>query len=97
MAQSDLTSLTHLKAWGDNERFCSDVAFLLVLPKVVIAEERVYRLTMVWVHPYQARVSTLGTAAEQLSLLASTGSNWPYALVLLNGDAYHVPFLKRAT
>ena len=49
---------------------------------------------MVWVHPYQARVSTLGDAAKQLSQLASTGPNWPYALVQLNGDACHVPLPK---
>ena len=37
----------------------SDVAFLLVLPSEGVAGERVYRLTMVWVHPYQARVSMI--------------------------------------
>ena len=41
VTQSDLTSLTHLKAWDDDERFCTNVAFLLVLPVEVIAEERV--------------------------------------------------------
>ena len=49
---------------------------------------------MVWVHPYQARVSSLGSAAEQLTTLASTRPNWPYALVQLNGDAHHVPLPK---
>ena len=67
MTQSDLTSLSGLKASGDDESFCSDVAFLLVLPKEGIAEKRMYGLTMVWVHAYQARVSTLGTTAEQLT------------------------------
>ena len=38
VTQSELTSITHLKAWGDDERFCSDVAFLLVLLKEGIAE-----------------------------------------------------------
>ena len=94
VTQSELTSLTHLKVWGDAERFCSNVTFLLVLPKEGAAEERVYGLTMVWVHPYQARVSTLDSAAEQLAQLASTGPNWPYALVQLSGDACHVPLPK---
>ena len=89
VTQSDLTSLTLLKAWVDNERFCSDVAFLLVLPKGGIVGERVYGLTMVWVHPYQARVSTLGIATKQFTQLASTGPNWPYVLMQLNGDACH--------
>ena len=47
VTQSDLTSLTHLKALGDDEQFHSDVTFLLVLPKEGIAGERVYGLAMV--------------------------------------------------
>ena len=49
---------------------------------------------MVLVHPYQAGVSTLGGTAEQLTQLASTGTNWPYTLVQLNGDTHHVPLPK---
>ena len=79
---------------GDTERFCSNVAFLLVLLKEGVAGERVYRFTMVWVHPYQARVSNLDSTVEQLAQLASTGPNWPYALVWLDGDACHVPLPK---
>ena len=86
----ELISLTCLKVWGDAKRFCCYVAFLLVLPKEGVAEEKVYRLAMVWVHPYQARVSTLGGTAEQLTQLASTGPNWHYTLVQLNIDACHV-------
>ena len=52
------------------------------------------KLAMVWVHPYQARVSTLGTTAKQFAQLGSTRPNWPYALVQLNGDAHHVPLPK---
>ena len=87
----ELTSLTHLKAWGDANKFCSNVAFLLVLPKQGVAGERTYGLAMVWVHPYQARISTIDGAAKQLTKLASTGPNWPYPLVQLNGDTCHVP------
>ena len=39
VTQSELTSLTHLKVWGDAKRFLSDVAFLLVLPKEGVAAE----------------------------------------------------------
>ena len=48
-------------------------------------------LIMVWVHPYQARVSTIDEAAKQLTQLPSVGPDWPYALVWLNGDGHHVP------
>ena len=91
MTQSELASLTHLKAWGNPKRFCSDVAFLLVLPEEGAVWERVYGLTMVWVHPYQARVSMIDDAAKQLAQLASTGPNWPCALVQLNSDVCHMP------
>ena len=45
---------------------------------------------MIWVHPYQARVSTIEEVIKQLNQLAPSGSNWPYALVQLNRDACHV-------
>ena len=63
------SSLTHLLAWGDSKRFGSDVAFLLILPKEGIAGERVYGFAMVWVHPYQARVSTIDNMARNLACL----------------------------
>ena len=90
VTQLELTSLTHLKAWGDPQRFCSDVAFLLVLPKEEAVGERVYGLTMVWVYPYQARVSTIDDMARQLTQLSSTGPNWPNSLVQLNGDVCQI-------
>ena len=90
MIQLELASLTHLKVSGDLKKFHSDVAFLLVLPKEGAVGERVYGLTMVWVHPYQGRVSTIDDVAKQLTQLASTEFDWPYALVQLNRDAHHV-------
>ena len=94
VTQSELTSLNCLKVKGDAKRFWSNVAFLLVLPKEAVAAERAYRLTMVWIHPYKARVSTIDNATKQLAQLGSTGSNWSYALVWLNGDACHMPLPK---
>ena len=91
MTQLELASLTCLKAWGNDKKFCSDVAFLLVLPTEGAVGERVYGLAMVWVHPYQAMVSMIDDAAKQLAQLTSTGTNWPYSLVQLNGDDHHVP------
>ena len=91
MTQLELASLTHLKVWGDPEKFHSNTAFLLVLPEEGAAGERVYRLVMVWLHPYQARVSMIDDAAKQLTQLAFTGPNWPCALVWLNRDAHHMP------
>ena len=67
ITQTELVSLTHLKVWGNTDKFCSDITFLLVLPKEGAVEERTYGLTMMWVHPYQARVSTIKEALKQLN------------------------------
>ena len=79
------------KGLGDAEMFHSDVAFLLVLTKEGAAEDRVYGLSTIWVNPYQPRISTKEEAVKQLTALVSTRPDWPYALVWLNGNAYHVP------
>ena len=52
---------------------------------------RVYGPSMIWVNPYQARVSTVDEVVKQLTALVSSGPDWPYALVWLNGDTHHVP------
>ena len=92
ITHSELSSLTSLKAWGDVEKFCSDVAFLLFLTEEGAAGDRVYGLSTIWVNPYQARVSTMEEAVKQLTALVFTRPDWPYALVQLNGDASHMPF-----
>ena len=94
VTQTELSSPSCLLAWGDPKRFHSDVAFLLILPKEGITGERVYGLAIMWVHPYQARVSTIEDAAKKLILLASAGPNWPYAFVWFNGDAHHMSLPK---
>ena len=87
----ELSFLTSLKAWGDAEKVHSDVAFLLVLPEEGAVGDRVYGLSVIWVNPYQARVSTMEEAVKQLTALVSTGPDWPYTLVQLNGDTCHMP------
>ena len=53
--------------------------------------DRVYGLSMIWVNPYQVRVSTVEEAVKQLTTLVSSGPDWPYTLVQLNMDTCHVP------
>ena len=52
---------------------------------------RAYGLSTMWVHPYQARVSTMEEAVKQLAPLISAGPDWPYSLVWFNRDAHHAP------
>ena len=90
ITQSELSSLTSLKAWGDPEKFKSDVTCLLILTGMCASGDRVFGLSTMWVHPYQARAPTMEEAVKQLTPLISTGPNWSYALVWLNGDACHM-------
>ena len=56
--------------------------------------DRVFGLSTVLVHQYQARAPTMEEAVKQLTPLPFTGPDCPYTLVQLNGDAYHVPLPK---
>ena len=94
ITQSKLSSLTSLKAWGDPEKFKSEVTFLLILTRGCTEGDKVFGLFMIWVHPYQARAPTIGEAVKLLIPLPSTGSDCPYTLVQFNGDACHVPLPK---
>ena len=89
--ESELSSLTSIKAWGNPEKFQSDITFLLVLTKECTAGDRVYGLSTMLVNPNQARVSAVEEAVKQLAPLIPTRPNWPYALVQLNADACHAP------
>ena len=89
ITQSKLTFLTSLKAWGSPQRFKSKVTFLLILTGGSTEGDRVFGLSIMWVHPYQARAPTMEEAVKQLTPLPSTGFDCPYALVQLNGDTCH--------
>ena len=90
IAYSELSSLTSLRAWGDVEKFHSDITYLLVSTKDEAMSDRVYGLSTIWVNPCQARVSTVEGAVRQLTALVTSGPNWPYTLVWLKGDTCHV-------
>ena len=94
ITQLELSSLTRLKAQGDPEKFKSEIAFLLFLTGGCTEGDRVFGLSMIWVHPYQSRAPTMEEAVKQLTPLPSTGPDHPYTLVWLNGDACHAPLPK---
>ena len=94
ITQSELSSLSSLKAWGNPGKFQSDVAFLLVLTEECTAEDRVYGLSTIWVNPYQGRVSSVEEAVKKMAQLIPTRPDWLYALVQLNADACHAPLPK---
>ena len=79
---------------GNAKKFCSDLAFLLVLPEKTTEEEMIFRLAMVWVYPYQACIPTLDEAARKLTLPTTSHENWAYTFVKFNKDAQHVSLPK---
>ena len=91
----ELSSLTSLRAWGDAEKFHSNIVYLLVSTEDEATSDRVYGLSTVWVNLFQARVSTVEEAVRQLTTLVSSGPNWPYAMMWLNRDTHHVPLLRK--
>ena len=91
ITQSELSSLTSLRAWGNLEKLKSNVAFLLILTGDCAVGDRVFGLSTMWVHPYQARAPTIEKVVKQLTPLISTRPDWPYILVQLNGHVCHVP------
>ena len=94
MTYPELPSLTSLRAWGDVEKSCSDMAYLLVSAEDEVMSDRVYGLSIVRVALFQARVSTVKEAVRQLTALVSSGPNWPYTLVWLNEGTHHTPHPK---
>ena len=75
VTQSELSSLTSLKAWGDKEKFCNDIAFLLVSAEEEVTGNRKYGLSTIWVNHCQARVPSMEEAFKQLTAWVSNGPN----------------------
>ena len=94
VTQSELSSFTGLEAWGDKEKFCNDITFLLVSAEEEATGDRKYGLSTIWVNPCQARVYSMEEAVRELTAWVSSGPNWPYALVQLNEDTHHAPLPK---
>ena len=91
ITHSELSLLTSLRAWGETEKFCSGITYLLISTEDGVASDRVYGLSIVWVNLYQARISTIEEVVRQLTTLVSSGPHWHYGLVQLNGDTHHSP------
>ena len=77
------------KGLGDAEKFHCDITFLLVSTKEGVVGDRMYGLSMVWVNPYQARVSTVEQVVKQL---ITTVSKWTCLALHLGAAQWgHLP------
>ena len=94
LPQVELSSLNGLRAWGERQQFCHNIAFLLVLAEEETTGDRKYGLLTIWVNPSQARVPSMEDMVGKLTAWASSGPNWPYTLVQLHEGTCHAPLPK---
>ena len=92
-SQAELFSKGSLKVWGDTQKPNQNITYLLVWVED-IKRDRCYGISLVWVHPDQARVATMEEAVKKLTAFISSGANWPYALAQLCKDPHHAPLPK---
>ena len=89
----ELFSISSLKVWGDAQKPCHNIAYLLVRVEVIM-QGRCYGISLVWVHPNQVRAATIEEAVKKLTAYTSSRVNWPYALAQLCKDPHHAPLPK---
>ena len=93
-SQAELSSPNGLKAWEEGQKLCHNITFLLVQAEEEATGDRNYGLLTMWVNPSQARVPSMEEAVGKLTAWASSGPDWPYALVQLHEGTHHVPLPK---
>ena len=79
---------------GDVEKPQQDMAFVLIAPGLAIGCEQIFGLAAVWMYPHEVHLPTLAEAALKLMLLASEGTNWPYAYARMNNTVAHAPLFS---
>ena len=70
------------------------MAFLLIVPSIIIGTERFFGLIVVWAHNNQAHYHTLEMRAHKLAMLVDESMDWAYACVWLNKGLSQAPLLS---
>ena len=89
----ELTSISHLKVWGDVLEPHNDMAYLLVCKKGG-SKAKSYGMALVWTSPHQAQVSMMEETLGTLSTCISSGPDWPYVFAQLYKGSNHTPLPK---
>ena len=89
--QTQLTTLSQARAWGEVEKHQWDMAFLMIVPSNNSGSDQVCGLAAMWVHPQQGHLPTLVEAAWKLMILVDSGPDWLYAFICINDSMLHVP------
>ena len=95
-SQAELSSISSLKVWGDVQKPCYDIAYLLVWVEND-RKDRHYGISIVLVNPNQIRAATMEEAVEKLTACTSSGTDWPYTLAQLYQGPHHTPLPKMGT
>ena len=91
--QAELSSISSFKVWGEVQKPCCDIAYLLVWVENATGD-RHYGISIVWVNPNEVRAASMEEAVEKLTACTSSETNWPYALAQLYEGTCHVPLPK---
>ena len=68
LTPAELSSLTSLKAWGEKQKICHNITFLLVLAEEEATRVRKYSLLTIWVgEPLSGRVCSIEEAVGELT------------------------------
>ena len=86
----ELLSISCLKVWGNAQEPHNDMAYLLVHTEGD-SEAESYGMSLVWISPHQARVSTMEEALGTLSACISSGPDWLYVFAQLYKGSNHIP------
>ena len=89
-SQVELFSISSLKVWGNVQKPCHNIAYILVWVENAM-KDRHYSISLVWVHPNQVRAATMEEAVKKLTACTSSGTNWPYALAQQYVGPCHAP------
>ena len=86
-------SVSGLKVWGDTQKPCHNLAYLLASIGDT-KEEIQYGVSLVLVSPHHVRTPTMEEVVKKLAACTSNGSDWPYILVQLYEGSNHTPLPK---
>ena len=92
-SQVELFAISSLKVWGNIQKPCHAIAYLLVWVENAM-KDRQYGISLVWVNPNQVRAATMEEAVKKLTACISSGTNWPYTLAQLYEGPHHTPLPK---
>ena len=67
-SQPELFSISGLKVWGDAQKPCHNIAYLLVQVEDT-KKDRHYGISLVWMHPNQVRVATMEEGSWKINCL----------------------------